>query len=106
MSYSSENELPEGTSLRRLLDVVELLGYRKVRDGLRVPNRIGGYFWYDENEYKSWSGVELNIFKYNETIKLDTRSTASRSYWDLIHQNRTIKMVRDIFGGNFTSDAG
>ena len=53
MSYVSENELPPGTSLSRLKEVVELLGYKKIRDNLKYPGKIGSSFWYDESDYKS-----------------------------------------------------
>ena len=29
-----------------------------------------------------------------------------RSYWDITHQNKTLKMLRDLFGGHFETDAG
>lgn len=106
MSYTSESELPKDTNLRRVLDVIELLGYRSAKDGLQVPNRVGNYFWYEENEYKSWTGVELDVYRERGLIKIDTRSRVSRSYWDLNHQNKTLKLIRDLFGGHFTTDAG
>lgn len=102
----SENELPEGTNLRRVLEVVELLGYRSVKDGLRVPSRVKSYFWSEDSEYQSWTGVELSIYRTGGLIAVSTRSRVSRSYWDLSHQNKTIKLIRDLFGGNFTTDAG
>jgi len=106
MSYTSESELPEGTNLRRVFEVLELLGYKSTKDGLSLPNRVGTYFWYEENEYKSWTGIELDIYREDSVIKIGTRSRVSRSYWDLAHQNRTLKLIRDLFGGHFTTDAG
>jgi hypothetical protein len=106
MSYPSESDLPEGTKLRRVLEVVELLGYRSSKDALRIPNRVGSYFWYEKAEYKSWTGVELDVYREGRLVKVNTRSGVSRSYWDLDHQNRTLKLIRDLFGGHFTTDAG
>jgi hypothetical protein len=37
--------------------------YRKIRDGLKIPSMVGSYVWYEENDYKSWSGVELQIYR-------------------------------------------
>ena len=79
MSYTSESELPEGTTLRRVLEVVELLGYRSVKDDLRIPNRVGNYFWYEEKEYKSWTGVELDIYQIGNLVKITTRSRGGLS---------------------------
>ncbi len=106
MSYTSESEFPAGISPRRVLDVVELLGYAPVRDGLRIPDRVGSYLWYVEKDYKSWTGVELSVYHENGIVKVTTRSRVSRSYWDLSHQNRTLKLLRDLFGGHFITDAG
>lgn len=106
MSYESANLLPAGTSVKRLKEVVELLGYKLVRDGLKIPERVGCYFWHESSEYKSWTGVELDIYYDQGALRLHSRTRSSRSYWDLSHQNKTIKMVRDIFGGTFVTDAG
>jgi hypothetical protein len=106
MSYESENELPAGTSVKRLKEVVELLGYKSVRGRFKIPGRVGCYFWHEPAEYQSWTGVELDIYYDEGSLKLHTRTRSSRSYWDLVHQNKTIKMVRGIFGGTFVTDAG
>lgn len=106
MSYTSTSEFRRGTSLLRVREVVELLGYQPIRDSLRVPNMVGNYIWYDESEYKSWTGVELQIYRKGKKVSVDTRSRSSRSYWDLVQQNKTIKLLRDLFGGYFETDAG
>lgn len=87
--------------------MVGLLGFKKLRDGLKVRNRVSEFFWYDESDYRSWSGVELGIYKTARgPVRVTTRSSSSRSHWDLVHQNRTLKLLRDLFGGHFTTDAG
>lgn len=88
-------------------EIVELLGYRRVAEKLKIPNLVGSYLWYEEKDYRSWSGVELQIYKPpSDPVQIDTRSTVSRSHWDLVHQNRTLKLLRDLFGGHFETDAG
>lgn len=106
MSYESTNELPTGTSITRLKEVVELLGFKPVKDWIVSPNKIGCYFWAEPSEYKSWTGVELNIYREDGRVVLHTRTRISRSYWDLTHQNKTIKLIRDLFGGSFRTDEG
>lgn len=107
MSYTSESKIPKSVKLSQLQEIVELLGYRRVQYGLRVPEMVGSYFWYDENDYRSWSGVELETYREESgEITVTTRSTVSRSYWDLEHQNKTLKIIRDTFGGYFITDAG
>lgn len=107
MSYESESQLGTDASLKAVCELVELLGYRKIPDGLTVPDRVGSYMWYGSIDYRSYVGVELDIYKTKgNPILVTTRSRAGRSYWDLVHQNRTLKLLRDLLGGSFTTDAG
>lgn len=107
MSYTSESQFRAGTTLTQIRDVVQLMGYKKARDDLRVPDRVGEYFWFETRDYRSWTGVELNIYRTPAgRVSVTTRSRSSRSYWDLDHQNRTLKILRDFGGGCFTTDAG
>ncbi len=107
MSYISESELSKGVSIPRLKEVIELLDFKQVSDGLKMPERVGSYFWYEQNEYRSYVGVELDIYKdKNSKVTVSTRSRAGRSYWDLTQQNKTLKMIRGLFGGHFVTDAG
>jgi hypothetical protein len=63
--------------------------------------------WYCANDYKSNVGVELDIYQEaSGELIVTTRSRAGRSYWDLSHQNHTIKTLKALFGGYFKTDAG
>lgn len=107
MSYTSTSVLRASVTAAQAQELISLLGYKKVRDGLKVPDRIAGYMWYDDENYRSWSGVELDVYQTPKgSVEVATRSSASRSYWDLVHQNRTLKLLRDLFGGHFQTDAG
>jgi hypothetical protein len=107
MSYTSESICDPKASLKVVKEVVELLGYKKVDDGLKMPDRKGCYYWIERKDYRSYAGVELDIYKKRgEPVIVATRSTVSRSYWDLVHQNKTLRLIRDLLGGNFTTDAG
>lgn len=107
MSYTSDSLLGKQAKLSRVKEIVELLGYTCLDNGGKCPDCVGNYMWFEGKEYKSWSGVELSLYKnQGSLITVSTRSTISRSYWDLVHQNRTLKMLRDLFGGYFTTDAG
>ncbi len=106
MSYSSHSVFDAGTRLDQVREVAKLLGYVKVKDGLSVPDRTDCMMWFEPKDYKSWYGVELDLYKKGNEITLTTRSTVSRSYWDLVHQNHTLKTLRDLFGGFFETDAG
>ena len=107
MSYTSTSILKASTTPLQVQEVIGLLGFTKARGGLKVPNRVASYFWYDETEYRSWTGVELDIYRTaGGPVTVTTKSRLSRSYWDLVHQNRTLKLMRDLFGGHFETDAG
>lgn len=106
MSYESSNVLSRGTKLKLVRELITLLGYISVKDGFKVPNRKDSMMWFDDSDYKSWAGVELDIYKEKEKITVTTRSRSARSYWDLVHQNRTIKLLKELFGGYFVTDEG
>jgi len=107
MSYTSESFLPESTKLRKLEELIELLGYKTADDSLRIPDRVRSYYWYEYQDYHSYVGVGLSIYvSKHGAVKVATRSRSGRSYWDLIQQNKTLKLIRDYFGGYFITDAG
>jgi hypothetical protein len=107
MSYTSTSVLRASTTVAQVQDIVDLLGYKRSRDVLKIKNHVASYYWYDETDYRSWTAVELDIYKTPKgPVTVTTRTTVSRSYWDLTHQNRTLKLLRDLFGGHFHTDAG
>lgn len=107
MSYESESELPADASLKAVRELVELLGYKRAADWAKVPDCVGSYMWYDVTDYRSYVGVELSIYKAkNSPIVVTTRSRAGRSHWDLVHQNRTLRLLRDLLGASFRTDVG
>lgn len=107
MSYSSESELGPGAKLKDVLEFVSLLGYRYTgKLNSEEVGPISCFHWFDEKDYRSWSGVELGIYQRGSTVTVDTQTSAARSYYDLEHQNRTIRLVRKHFGGTFHTDEG
>lgn len=106
MSFTSENILPEGTAYNKLINLIDLLGYTKQRNQFKSQGILASYFWYEHKNYRSYVGVELDIYKDNSNILVYTRTRAGRSYWDLEHQNKTIKYIKDYFRGSFSTDEG
>jgi|CXWL01.1.fsa_nt_gi hypothetical protein len=108
MSYESENILVPGTRIQDVREFVLLLGYAK--SGVMKSEEYGQfeeYWWFDATDYRSWSGVELSIHRDDmKRVVVSTRTTVSRSYFDLNHQNNTISGIRKRFGGEFTTDEG
>lgn len=88
MSYTSESKLSIGVKLPLVQDVIGLLGYKKTNEKLDIPNWVAGYYWYEEADYQSWAGVELDIYRDDHEICIATRSRSCRSYWDLIQQKK------------------
>lgn len=107
MSYESENRLGSNATLTSVRELITLLGYTKLGSSKKNGFFLEEYFWFDDVDYHSYVGVELQIHrKQNEPILVTTRSRVLRSYWDVHHQNKTIKCLRDFLGGTFTTDAG
>jgi hypothetical protein len=107
MSYESSNYLDKSVRLNDIIDFVKLLNYKHQKtwdsDGLK---KIRDFFWFEEKNYKSISGVELSIFYSEENLIVTTRSTINRSYYDLEQQNKTIRLLKKYFGGYFKTDYG
>ncbi|MFA4919766.1 MAG: hypothetical protein WC581_11010 [Thermodesulfovibrionales bacterium] len=107
MSYSSLNKLNSNAKVKDIVEIIDLLGYKCT--GLLRSGEVGkirDYFWFDEKDYHSWSGVELSIYEVGGLINIETRTPVGRSYFDLEQQNRTIRLLRKNFGGSFSTDEG
>jgi hypothetical protein len=108
MSYPSENVLARGTRIAEVREFVGLLGFK--RGGALNSEDVGKieeFYWFVEDEYKSWSGVELGLYKNDEKrVVVETRTPVGRSYFDLKHQNLTISSIRKRFGGTSRTDEG
>lgn len=106
MSYTSINTFPEGTTITSTKNLVELLGYKKCADEFSIPEQVGCYGWLADFPDISFVGIELSIYRSNNVIRVETRTRAGRSYWDLKQQNKTIKYLHDYLGGSFETDEG
>jgi hypothetical protein len=108
MSYESSNSLPKGTRVNDVLEFLELMNYRRVSDSKRMlQSQIAEYYFFDQTDYRSWSGIGLYIFREKDGgLLVETRTTISRSYYDLVHQNNTIRGLKRRFGGWFRTDEG
>lgn len=106
MSYCSENRIPHNISLRRVIEIIELQGYIKAQDLLRIENQVAAYVWDGDKDNISFVGIELYVYKYDDCISVQTRTRAGRGCWDLEHQNKIIGLLKSLFGGSFTTDEG
>jgi hypothetical protein len=107
MSYESVSEFPQGAVLKAVIELIELLGYQKFDDRLKSPDQKAAYYWFEQKDYKSHSAVTLTVHKSDDgPIVVYTRTNAARSYWDLIQQNKTLRLFRDLLNARFTTDAG
>jgi hypothetical protein len=102
MSYGTTNYLPASTPFGRVLTVVELLGYSKVSRSRTSAE----YFWYDDKDYHSYTGVPLSVRTARSYVIVETTTPVARSYFDLAHQNRTVRELKRLFGGSFSTDEG
>jgi hypothetical protein len=107
VSYESENVFSQSTRISDVREFVKLLGYEKIGVWKFEGQKFEDYRWFERADYKSWTGVELAIYKSNDgSLALSTRSTVSRSYYDLEQQNFTISALHKRFGGTFSTDEG
>lgn len=106
MSYCSENKLPLTTPINRLFEVIELLGFQRAKDPLKINNQIGSYMWIGNDDYISFVELELFVYRQSDCISVETRTRVGRSYWDLHWQNKTISLLKSLFGGSFVTDEG
>jgi len=106
MSLSSINVLPNNTSYKKLVNLIDLLGYVKQKNEFKIKELMASYSWYEFENYRSYVGVELYIYKEKGVISVHTSTRAGRSYWDLEQQNKTIKYIKDYFNGSFSTDEG
>lgn len=106
MSYESVNTLSSQAKMVKVQELIELLGYKKSIEKPHIPEIKAIYYWFEQNEYRSWSGIGLQISKKEGQLEVYTRTSSSSSYWDNLQQNKTIKMLREYFGGYFVTDAG
>ena len=113
MSYCSENKLSLSTPVSRLIEVIELLGYKRIQTGykrvstaLKTENEIAAFIWCGSDDAISYVGVELSIYKETDCISVQTRSRIGRSFWDLEQQNKTISLLKSLFHGSFSTDEG
>lgn len=106
MSYSSENRLPLTTPINRLWEIIDLLGFQKIRNSSKIEDQIGAFIWIGNNRDIAFVALELYVYKKDTYISVQTRTRAGRSYWDLRQQNKTISLLRGLFGGSFTTDEG
>ncbi|HEX7679523.1 MAG TPA: hypothetical protein VF713_15430, partial [Thermoanaerobaculia bacterium] len=107
MSYSSEHVLAKGTRIADVREFIELLSYRR-QGVLRYEGQAyEEYYFFDDLDYHSWSGVELSLHQREDRrVVVSTRSAVGRSFYDLAHQNYTIFNLRKRFGGDFETDEG
>jgi hypothetical protein len=108
MSYESINKLHKKTKIRDVIELIELLGFQRVlRSRTHSKEELAEYYWFEETEYRSYSGVSLSLAKdIDGQLIIYTRTVASRSYYDLDYQNRIIRTLKRHFGGAFETDLG
>lgn len=97
-----------GTGVKSVARFVQLLDYQRLsgRHPLSQPNTIE-FSWFSSSNFESLTGVYLTLTKPPKGGPLvHTRTTAGRSYHDLLHQNRTIREIQLRFGGTFETDEG
>ena len=108
MSLCSSSYISSNVPYKNLFWIIGKLGYTEttVPDDLKSAYKKM-YFWHPQKRDLTYVGIELNVKHVeNNKIVIETRTRAGRSFVELQHQNQTIKVIKNFFGGYFTTDYG
>lgn len=105
---------PEKATKAELKGFVEKRGYKKAKHFWDWLEGTLNYFWFNDKDYKSISGVELDIYpvdntenKYTENQwAVHVRNTYSGSIFDVTEFNDVVKQLKKQFGGTIIGDYG
>lgn len=108
MSLGSSNHISATVPYKKLFWIIEKLGYAEVAVPKDLKNAYKKmYFWHPEKYDLTYVGVELNVRQIeDDEIIIETRTRAGRSYIELQQQNQTIKIIKEYFGGYYSTDYG
>jgi len=108
MSLCSSSCIPDNIPFKNLFWVIEKLGYMETPVPKDLKNAYKKMFiWHPPKHDLTYVGIELNVKHIeNNEIIIETRTRAGRSTLELQHQNQTLKIIRDFFGGYFETDYG
>ena len=105
---------PKKASKNELKEFVEKRGYKKTEHLWNWPKGTLNFFWFDDDDYKSIAGVELDIYpvdntenKYtNNKWAIHVRNLVSGSIFDVREFNDVVRAIRKKFGGTLIGDYG
>ena len=107
---------PERAPKEQLCALLRARGYERFEHHFFLwPEGTASYYWRDDTDYRSASGVEADVYwQADEGSQpgdgkgrwaLHTRTRASASSFDLMEQNELVREARRAFGGSFYNDA-
>jgi len=98
MGADATNFIDKKILKSHIVDFIVLLGYEQ---------RESNYFhFFKRDDYRYQFGVGLKIEKEKDFWNIYTRTPYACSYYDREFQNKTIRQIKQRFGGRFWSDAG
>lgn len=104
---------PRTATKRQLRQHLLQNGFEKSQHLWKWPKGSLHFRWFDEEEFKSTTGVEASIYPHSDEEQgshelcewaLHTRTRVWASSFDLDQQNRVIRSARKEFGGHFIND--
>lgn len=105
---------PKSATKEELRQHLLSYGFMSSKDLIRKwPEGSLNFYWFQEKDYKSITGVEATIFPPSDEIKakrgecewaIHTRTHMSAGPFDKEHQNNVIRSARKKFGGSFIND--
>ena len=95
---------------RKIGAVCELLtdlGYhRDKRTRATRKKDLPTYRHFEKKDYRSYAPLIAEMYRDGSTLQVVTATLVIRSHFDNEQHNRTLRRLRDCFGGDFESDLG
>ena len=108
MGWDAYNYFPNGTTVGAVRTYLKLGHFVEYPRQRRDKETLATFFYYNNIDYKSISDLQatLGIDSDTKLLVLRTHSTLWRSKFDTDFHNRTIRELKQLLGGYFTTDEG
>lgn len=98
MGYDSTNFFPKQISKIKLKEFLELLDYKQ--------NGPDSFIYFENQDYKSISGVVAYLPRGKYVVEVSLHTTIFCNNYDIEYLNKTVRLLKERFGGYFNSDLG
>ena len=98
MGYDCKYYFTQKTNKNKIIEFIQLIGYKR--------ESLNYFYFFERKDYKSISGVEMWLENGNKLYKIHLHTQIVCSKFDLEFLNKTVRLLKERFGGYFISDKG